>query len=66
MSQTPTAYYLTLTDAADYLGFAERTVRRYIASGELPAYRLGPRQIRIKVTDLDALMTPIPTTGGAA
>jgi excisionase family DNA binding protein len=33
-----------------------------IARGELQAYRLGKRLIKIKVADLDALMTPIGDT----
>ncbi len=53
--------WATLATGAEQYGVSERTLRRYIAAGELPAYRLGPRQIRIKLADLDALMTPIPT-----
>ncbi len=57
---------LTLTAAAEYLDVSERTLRRYIAEGRLPAYRLGKRQIRIEVADLDKLVQPIPTTGEAS
>ena len=38
-----------------------RTIRRYISSGDLPAYRIGPRQIRVRASDVDALLVPIPT-----
>lgn len=52
--------WLDLRTGAEYLGLNERTLRNYIKSGTLPAYRLGPRQIRIKQTDLDALLHSIP------
>lgn len=53
--------YGNLRVVAEYLGLTERSVRRYIAEGELPAYRLGPREIRIKWADVDRLLTPVPT-----
>ena len=53
--------FLTIEAAADALDVHPRTIRRRIAEGRLKAYRVGPRHIRIKVDDLDALMTPIPT-----
>lgn len=53
-------------EAADYLGISPRTLRNYIAEGKLPAYRLGgKRTMRLDRADLDALLRPIPTTGGA-
>ena len=51
--------WLDLRRAAEYVGVNERTLRNYIAAGALAASRLGPRQIRIKRDDLDALMRPI-------
>lgn len=62
--RTVTPRYIPLGEAADYLGFSERSLRRYIAEGRLPAYRLGPRQLRFKRADLDALVTRVPTAGG--
>ena len=38
------------------------TVRTWIADGRLPAYRVGPKMIRIKRSDVDALLSPMPTT----
>jgi excisionase family DNA binding protein len=35
------------------------TIRRMISRGQLAAYRLGNRLIKIRVADLDALMSPI-------
>ena len=55
-----------IAGAAEYLGINERTVRRYIADGRLPAYRVGPRQVRIHRADLERLLILIPTAGGAA
>lgn len=52
-------------EAAEYLGITDRTLRRMIAAGDLPAYRLGPRLLRIDVGDLDALMRRVPAGGGA-
>ncbi len=53
--------FLTIEAAADALDVHPRTLRRRISEGRLKAYRVGPRQIRIKVADLDALLAPIPT-----
>jgi excisionase family DNA binding protein len=52
-----------LARAADYLGVSIQSIRRRIAEGRLPAYRIGPRSIRVYIEDLDALKQPI---GGAA
>lgn len=50
---------LSLTEAAEYLSLDPRTIRRYIAAGRLPAYRVGPRLIKIDTADLDALARPV-------
>lgn len=49
--------------AASYLGVSERHVYRLIAEGALPAYRVGRRSVRIKVSDLEALPTRLPVAG---
>ena len=51
--------YVGIPEAATYLGVAEKTIRRMIARGQLDAFRLGDRLIKIRVADLDALLTPI-------
>ena len=51
----------TLSSAAERTGLSIRTLRRRIASGELAAYRSGPRVIRVDPDDVDRLMVPIPT-----
>ena len=48
--------YLTIHEAAVRLRCSTKTVRRYIASGKLQAYRVGPTMLRIRLTDLDALV----------
>ena len=51
--------YVGIPEAATYLDVTPKTIRRYIAEGKLPAYRLGDRVVRIKVADLDAALTPM-------
>lgn len=61
MAQAPTD--LSLKDAAARFGVSERTIRRRISEGCLPAYRVGPRSIRVRATDVEALARPIPAAG---
>lgn len=58
------SHYITLAAAADYLSVTERTLRNYIARGELTGYRIGSRAIRIDQRELENLLTPIPTAAG--
>lgn len=51
--------YLTVTEAASLLRVAPSTVRRWIRRGEVPAYRLGPRRVALRRTDVAALVAPI-------
>jgi excisionase family DNA binding protein len=50
---------IDITNAAAYLGVSHKTIRRLIASGRLPAFRLGTRTIRVYVEDVEALKQPI-------
>lgn len=63
-TSTPRAGYVTIADAAEYLAVTPRMIRNLIARGDLNGYRLGARAIRVDRTELDALLTPIPTAGG--
>jgi len=54
--------YIGIPEAATYLDVAEKTIRRFIRDQKLPAYRLGNRVIKIRIADLDNVLTPI---GGA-
>jgi excisionase family DNA binding protein len=47
--------FMTIAGVATLLGVAGRTVRRWIQSGELPAYRFE-RMVRIAPRDLDAFL----------
>jgi excisionase family DNA binding protein len=52
---------LTISEAARELRLSERTVRKRIASGDLPAWRLGPEShapIRIHEHALELFMRP--------
>lgn len=55
--------YITIIEAAEYLGVTERTIRAMISDGRLRAHRNGPRIIRLRVDEIDNAMTPF---GGAA
>ncbi len=57
---------ISLAEAADTLAVSTKTVRRYIAAGELDAVRLGRRTIRVRVDSLDRLIDghPLNTWGG--
>jgi len=57
--ETPRAF-LSVQEAAEFLRVSQTTIRRYISSGRLPAYRVGAeRLIRIKHEDLVGLLSPI-------
>lgn len=65
MSTTTTARrWLTQGEAAERLGVTDRTIRAFIARGDLPGYRLGGRSVRVDANDVDALLRRIPTVGG--
>jgi excisionase family DNA binding protein len=52
----------TLKVAADYADVHARTLRRWIAAGRVPAYRLGPRVIKVDLDELDEFMRPVTRT----
>ena len=54
--------YVGIPEAATYLDVDHKTVRRLISGGELPAYRLGNRVIKVKISDLESVLTPIGDT----
>lgn len=55
--------FLTLAQAAEIVGTSERTVRRLIDSGSLPAFRVGVRAVRVRADDVRAQAKPIPAGG---
>jgi excisionase family DNA binding protein len=51
---------LSIEGAATYLSVSTKTIRRRIASGDLPAYRVGRNgPVRLRVTDLEAYLEPV-------
>jgi excisionase family DNA binding protein len=56
--------WVSLADAAEHVGVTTRTLRRWIAAGTLPAYRVGPRLVRVNLDDLEELMRPIAAAAG--
>ena len=60
-SQASRRQYESVGDAAARVGVSTKTVRRWIASGQLAGYRMGPRLLRVDPDDLDRMLTLIPT-----
>jgi excisionase family DNA binding protein len=60
MDTNTTSPYLTLDEAAAYIGVHPWTLRRWINEGRLRAYRVGKRLLRIRRSDVDALLTELP------
>lgn len=54
--------YETLAQAAERTGITVKTLRRWVASGRLPAFRYGPRLIRVEPQEVDSLMCAVKTT----
>lgn len=51
---------ITVKEAAEMLAISGMTVRRLIATGELPAWRVaGTGPIRINSEDVEALRVPV-------
>ncbi|WP_333894517.1 excisionase family DNA-binding protein [Mycolicibacterium gadium] len=54
--------YVTIIQAAEYLGVTDRTIRQMIVDGRLTGYRSGRRLVRVDLNELDDAMQPY---GGA-
>lgn len=59
MTITPQQFE-TLTQAAERTGISTWTLRRRIASGELAAFTVGRRILRVRPEDVDGLFRPLP------
>lgn len=54
---------LSITEAAEAVGYSDKTIRQAIASGELVArYGTGSKPV-IRIADLDAWLLALPTQG---
>lgn len=60
-TRKPLPTYVSLAQAARITEQSVKTIRRRVADGTIPAYRFGPRQIRIKLADLEATAHRIPS-----
>jgi excisionase family DNA binding protein len=52
--------FVTPTALAEVLGLSLKTIRRMIAKGDLPAYRVGKKTIRIRRSDAEAFISRVP------
>ena len=53
---------VSIAAAADHYGVSRQTVRRWIASGKITAYRVGPRLIRVDLEEIEArIIHAVPT-----
>ena len=60
MSSPAKSTFISINQAAFELGLNPKTIRRRIADGTLRAMRVvGTNAIRIRRSDLDALMRPV-------
>ena len=55
---------VSIAQASDYADVNPKTIRRWIAAGHLPGYRMGPRLLKVDLNELDAMLRPIATAGG--
>lgn len=51
--------WATIKEAAEYTGFSDRTMRRWVHDGRLGAKRMGPRRIQVDLNELDRLRKPV-------
>lgn len=67
--------YVSINEAAQWLSVDDQTIRRKIAAGEIPAFKIGQlrrgalkdtRPIRIPVDALESLLHPVTLAGGDA
>src|SRR4051794_19720355 len=68
-SSSDTSTLLSVAEAAKLLRVSRTTVWRWIESDKLPAFRVGPKNIRIQRQDLEKVVQPVretPKKGGPA
>jgi excisionase family DNA binding protein len=49
---------ISVTEAAKFLGVTPLTVRNMLQDRRLRAYTLGPRVLRIRMSDIEKALTP--------
>lgn len=65
-STSPTRTLIPMSTAAERLGCSTKTIRRRIADGSLTGYRVGPKNLRVDLAEVEALARPIPAASGDA
>jgi len=55
--------WITVEAAAAHLGVSRGTVRRWIKEGKLNARRIPGGLFRLRISDLDAVLDPVATSG---
>jgi excisionase family DNA binding protein len=51
--------WATKNQACEHAQCSMPTLEALIKTGQLPAYRFGARSVRVRLSDLDALMQPV-------
>ncbi len=54
---------ISMDAAADDLGVNKRTIQRLIAIGELPAFKVGAKIVRVDTDDVASLLKPMHPNG---
>jgi excisionase family DNA binding protein len=57
-AETHSGSFLSVAEAARRLRVSHSTLWRWIGAGRLPAYRIGPKTLRIKEEDLAGVVQP--------
>jgi excisionase family DNA binding protein len=56
---------VSIAAAANHFDGSRQTVRRWIASGKITAYRVEPRMIRVDLDEIEAKIThTVPAVNG--
>lgn len=55
----PREGYVSLPEAARYFGCSTRTLQRYIQQCKIPGYRIGPRKIVVKLSEVEETLVPM-------
>lgn len=59
MNPVPDLELLTMREVAELLKVSEVTVARWLKQGRLPAFRVGPRAVRVRREDVEQMMEPV-------
>ncbi len=62
MTTSTNDIYLTIAEAAKLVKVHKSTIQRLIARGQLPAYRVSERGVRVKQVELERALTPASKT----